>query len=184
MTADAFARSPLAGREADLALVEAVEVPFLAQVAVRVDVREALGPHPLAGEPGGPPTVPNTWSADGDREWLWLGPDEWLVVGPRGSAATIVAELEETLGGRHHSVLDASANRAVLELAGAERFELLAQGCGLDLHPRSWTPGSCAQTLLARVPVLLQEREDATRVFVRPSFAGWLVDWLLAVRVA
>jgi sarcosine oxidase subunit gamma len=37
----------------------------------------------------------------------------------------------------------------------------------------------CAQTLLARVPVILQERDLATRVFVRPSFAGYLVDWLL-----
>jgi sarcosine oxidase gamma subunit len=36
----------------------------------------------------------------------------------------------------------------------------------------------CAQTLLARIPVLLQERGDATRVFVRSSFAGYLVTWL------
>lgn len=181
MTVDAPARSPLAGREDDLGIVGAIEVPFLAQVAVRVDVREALGPHPLVGEPGGPPTVPNTWGADGEREWLWLGPDEWLVVGPPGSAAAIAAELEERLDGRHHAVVDASANRAALELAGSDRLELLAHGCGLDLHPRSWTPGSCAQTLLARVPVLLQERAGATRLFVRPSFGGWLLDWLLAV---
>jgi sarcosine oxidase subunit gamma len=181
VTADALARSPLAGREDDLAVVGAAEVPFLAQVAVRIDVRGALGPHPLAGEPGGPPTAPNTWSAVGDREWLWLGPDEWLVLGPAGSAAGIVDELEERLAGRHHSVVDVSANRAALELSEADRLELLAQGCGLDLHPRSWTPGRCAQTLLAGVPVLLQERDRATRIFVRPSFAGWLVDWLLAV---
>jgi sarcosine oxidase gamma subunit len=36
----------------------------------------------------------------------------------------------------------------------------------------------CAQTLLARVPVLLQERERATRLFVRASFAGHLLSWL------
>jgi sarcosine oxidase, subunit gamma len=184
VTADALARSPLAGREEDLAAVEAVEIPFLAQVAVRVDARDALGPHPLLGEPGGPPTVPNTWSADGGREWLWLGPDEWLVVGPPGSAAAVVADLEKSLAGRHHSVVDASANRTVIELASAGRRELLAHGCGIDLHPRSWGSGSCAQTLLARVPVLLQERETLTRVFVRPSFGGWLVDWLLAVGAA
>jgi sarcosine oxidase subunit gamma len=181
VTADALARSPLAGRENDLAVVGAAEVPFLAQVAVRIDVRASLGPHPLAGEPGGPPTAPNTWSAVGDREWLWLGPDEWLVVGPGGSAAAIVAELEERLAGRHHAVVDASANRAVIELSGPDRVDLLERGCGLDLHPRSWTPARCAQSLLAGVPVLLQERDRATRVFVRPSFGGWLIDWLLAV---
>jgi sarcosine oxidase subunit gamma len=181
VTADATSRSPLALRHDDLAGVGAVEVPFLAQVSVRIDVREALGPHPLAGEPGGPPTVPNTWSADADREWLWLGPDEWLVVGAPGSATAIAAGLGSTLAGRHHAIVDVSANRAVVELAGPDRLDVLAQGCGLDLHPRSWTPGSCAQTLLARVPVLLQERDGATRVFVRPSYADWLLDWFVAV---
>jgi sarcosine oxidase subunit gamma len=75
-------------------------------------------------------------------------------------------------------VVDVSANRTVVELAGDGRFDLLAQGCALDLHPRAWRPGRCAQTLLARVPVLLQEREGATRVFVRASFAAHLAGWL------
>jgi sarcosine oxidase subunit gamma len=69
----------------------------------------------------------------------------------------------------------------VLELDESGRFELLESGCGLDLHPRAWREGMCAQTLLARGPVLLQERGTASRLFVRPSFAGYLVDWLLAV---
>ena len=75
---------------------------------------------------------------------------------------------------------DALVDPAVLELAGAARFELLTQGCRLDLHPRAWRGGSCAQTLLGRVPVLLQERDHATRVFVRASLAAHLADWLLA----
>ena len=38
----------------------------------------------------------------------------------------------------------------------------------------------CAQTLLARAPVLLQERDAATRVLVRASFASYVGDLLLA----
>lgn len=38
----------------------------------------------------------------------------------------------------------------------------------------------CAQTLLAKAQVILHERTDATRVFVRPSFAGYVLDWLVA----
>ena len=53
-----------------------------------------------------------------------------------------------------------SANRVPIELGGARRFELLSKGCSLDLDPRSWGTGRCAQTLLARVPVILHERED------------------------
>jgi sarcosine oxidase, subunit gamma len=169
------ARPALADRAGALAAAGAVEVAFLAQVDLRVDPAKA--PAAL-----GLPLAPNTWAAAGDREALWLGPDQWLMVGPPGSAPAIGAGLQAGLAGRPHSVVDVSANRAVVDLGGPDRLELLAVGCGLDLHPRAWGPGRCAQTLLARVPVLLQERDGATRLFVRPSFAAWLLDWLAAAR--
>jgi sarcosine oxidase subunit gamma len=166
------ARSPLAGRSGDLDRLGVREHLFLVQVDVRVDA---------AATPLGFPRDANTWSADSDREMLWLGPDEWLVVGPRGSGSAIADAIERSLAGTDHSVTDVSANRVVLELSGEDRHELLAMGCGLDLHPRSWRDGMCAQTLLARVPVILQERMEGTRVIVRASFADYFVDWLLNV---
>jgi sarcosine oxidase subunit gamma len=172
----ATARAPLEARAADLAGLGARELPFLGKVDVRLDPREAPGRFGLAA-----PTSPNTWTAEGEREWLWLGPDEWLVLGPPGSATSTARELRAALGGIHHGLVDVSAGLAAIELGGERRHDLLASGCGLDLHPRSWGPGRCAQTLAGRYSVLLQEREGATRLFVRPSYAGSLVDWLLAV---
>jgi sarcosine oxidase, subunit gamma len=168
------ASSPLAGRTGDLAAVGAREVAFLAQVSLRAD--PALAPQVRFALP----LEPNTWRRGGGREALWLGPDGWLVVAGPGQAPAVVAELEVALDGQHRSVVDVSAYRTVVELAGNGRFDLLAQGCGLDLHPRSWRDGRCAQTLLARVPVLLQERQDATRILVRTSFANHLASWLRA----
>jgi sarcosine oxidase subunit gamma len=176
-----IARSPLGHRADDLArlsqttagAIDAVEVAFPAQVDLRVD------PAHVGSMPFRLPLEPNTWLTDGGRDVLWLGPDEWLVVGAPWSATTIAGELDAALSGVHRSVVDVSAARAVLDLRGAAVAELLAAGCSLDLHPRSWRAGMCAQTLLARAQVLLQQREGATRVFVRPSFAGYLLDWLL-----
>lgn len=126
------------------------------------------------------PLVPNTWFAgSGGWEWLWLGPDEWLAVGAEGTATELISELELATDGRHRSIVDVSAGRAVIELTGVARHDLLSHGCGLDLHPRSWSDGQCTQTLLARVPVILQEHERWTRIFVRPSFAEWLRAWML-----
>jgi sarcosine oxidase subunit gamma len=171
VTVEGRRRSPLHGREDDLRILGGHELAFLGQVSLRLaDPEEALVL----------PTAPNTWTSASGRELLWLGPDEWLVVGD-GDAAETASWLEATMPDGRRSIVDVSANRAAIELEGSSRLELLAQGCGLDLHPRSWRAGRCAQTLLARVPVLLQERERATRVFVRPSFAGWLVDWALVV---
>jgi sarcosine oxidase subunit gamma len=153
--------------------VSAVEVSFVAQVDLRLDPGDAGRlPFRLSLEP-------NTVAAADDRSVLWLGPDEWLIASDELSASAIVAELERALASVHHSVVDVSANRAVVELSGPARLDLLSAGCGLDLHPRSWGAGRCAQTLVARIPVILWERGTSTRVLVRPSFAHYLVDWLV-----
>jgi sarcosine oxidase, subunit gamma len=157
---------------ADLGGVSTTGIGFLAQVSLRLDpALAARAPLPL-------PTTPNTWTASDGHEVLWLGPDEWLVVAERGAAPAVVAALDGALDGLHHSVVDVSANRTVVELSGDRRADLLAHGCAIDLHPRAWRAGMCAQTLLAHVPVILQERDGATRVFVRPSFAAHLNGWL------
>lgn len=169
-------RSPLGSQGKDLARLEtetdgavrARELVDLAQVSLRCDpsFTDRL-PFPV-------PREPNTTTADA----LWLGPDEWLVVGA-GDAAPILGTIRDALRGTHHSAVDVSANRAIVELAGAGRHLLLASRCPLDLHPRAWGAGRCAQTLFGRVPIVLEEREDATRLYVRPSFGRHVVDALV-----
>ena len=178
MTAEPM--GPLAARAGDLAALAEVsggelvvaEVPFLAQVDLRVATEAA---RHLAL-----PRQPNTVLAAGDRAALWLGPDEWLVTGAPGSATAIAMELAAALPGVTTSIVDVSANRAVLDLSGPAALEVLARGCSLDLHPRSWWAGLCAQTILGKTQVILDQRVTATRIYVRPSFAGYLVDWLAA----
>jgi sarcosine oxidase subunit gamma len=128
------------------------EVELDAQVSVR-------------GEPQpGFPVEPNT--VDGDV--LWLGPDEWLVLGAHERAYAGAA-----------AAVDVSASRSCFELAGDDVEEVLAQGCSLDLHTSVFTPGRCAQTLLAKAQVILHRIDEKTfRIFVRPSFAPYLREWI------
>ena len=112
---------------------------------------------------GEPPLAPNTVAGP----VLWLGPDEWLVLGGR----------EEDFSGLPAAV-DVSANRVCLELSGAGAAEVLSRGCALDLHPSVFPPGRCAQTLVARAQVILYRTEDAFRLLVRPSLADYLRAWL------
>jgi sarcosine oxidase, subunit gamma len=166
------ARSSLAVRSGDLDRLGATELAFPSQLDVRIE--------PASAAALGFPTEPNTARTSGDRDVLWLGPDEWLIVGAPGAASVIVDELEASLAGLHRSVVDVSANRVVIELAGSTRHELLSSACPIDLHPRSWGDGRCAQSVFGAAQVLLHEREGATRLFVRPSFADYVVDLLLA----
>jgi sarcosine oxidase subunit gamma len=131
------------------------------------------------------PTSPNTWTSDDHgRDTLWLGPDQWLIVWARSdagspTAAGILDEIDTALDGAHHSAVEVTANRAAFAVGGPGRWEFLSHGCALDLHPRWWRDGMCAQSLLARVPVLLQERTESTRIFVRPSCVDYLREWFV-----
>jgi sarcosine oxidase subunit gamma len=171
--AEALARSPLEARRDDLARIGARLVRFLAQVDLRIDPSLAdRAPSPL-------PMEPNTAIDDGHRAALWLGPDEWLILGSPGDEHAITEELEAAFVGSHHSVVDVSANRVAIELTAADRSELLSCVCSLDLEPPAWRAGRCAQTLVGRAQVILREREATTVILVRPSFADYLVDLLV-----
>src|SRR5262245_34943572 len=116
--------------------------------------------------PPGFPTEPNTTAEVAGATALWLGPDEWLVLGATEADFPDAA-----------AAVDVSANRVAFELAGDDAAATLAQGCALDLD--RFEPGCCAQTLLARAQVILyRPGADTWRILVRPSFAGYLRAWL------
>lgn len=177
------------------AAVRVAELPFLAMVELRLDPRdgdaaaraqEALG-LPLPGDAG-------TWSGDAERGVLWMGPDWWLVVGAPGSEERTAERLRFALGVAAASVVDVSAQRTTLQLTGPRARDVLMTGCSVDLHPRSFPPGRCAQTLLAKAQVVVYRLGDghgpgpagsadagvpAYRILVRASFARYLAAWLL-----
>ena len=126
------------------------------------------------------PTEPNTVAVGEGVCALWLGPDEWLVTTAGGEDAGLSARLNGALAGHHASVVDVSDARTVIVLRGARARDVLAKGCGLDLHPRQFRPGRCAQTGLARASVLIQQTgaEPAYDIYVDRSFAEYLWTWL------
>jgi sarcosine oxidase, subunit gamma len=174
VTAEAVRRSPLAARADDLDRLEAVELAFLAQIDVRCQAEDAARL--------GFPTAPNTVTGDMARGAIWLGPDEWLVVAPPGTEVALETELAEALAGLG-SVVGLSANRTAIQVIGPRARDVLAKGCALDLHPRAFGPQRCAQTLLGRAPVVLEQLGDDPLAFgllVRGSFAAYVATWLLA----
>lgn len=134
---------------------------------------------------------------------VWLGPDEFLVVAgdeitdvpgldtrsdrDPGALATLATHpLAQKLAGvlaereLPGQAVDVSANRTTLELSGPSARAVLEKGCHVDLHPRSFGPGTAVSTLLGPVPVVLwQTGEQTYRLLPRASFADYTVRWLL-----
>ena len=158
------------------------EEPFLAQIDIRLTTSDQVALDAVESVVGPLPSDPNTFTGGADGSVLWLGPDEWLLVGPPDAAAALEADLRRALGeaAARVAIVDVSANRTALELRGPKARAVLEGGCSIDLHPRAFGPGRCAQTLLARANVIVQQLTDEPvyRIFVRPSFAPYLATWL------
>ena len=84
----------------------------------------------------------------------------------------------------HAAITDVTDGRVAFRVAGPSARDVLAKGCPLDLHPRAFPPGRCAQSLLAKASVLIHlvddgpERGPSFDVYVARSFADYLWTWL------
>ena len=85
------------------------------------------------------PTEPNTAATKGSVTALWLGPDEWLLTCPVEDAAFFINSLREALNDTRCAITEVSDGRVAFALAGPSARDVLAKGCPLDLHPRSFT---------------------------------------------
>jgi len=140
--------------------------------AFRSEVTAVLGIEPVV--------EPLTAARRRDLSILWLGPDEWLVITPDRRRARIERMLRDALVGQHAAVTDVSHGRAVLVLSGPDALAVLAKGCSLDLHPRMFGPGRCAQSRLAKCQALIHQTTDAPEfeIHVPRSFAQYAWMWL------
>jgi sarcosine oxidase subunit gamma len=161
------------------AAVDAAVEPFVAMVDVRLGAVDAEASAALGSAL---PTAPNTWVPAGTGRAVWLGPDEWLLTSTTEAPEDLEARVRAAVLPLGGAATDVSAQRIALRLTGARARDVLAKGCSLDLHPRVFGRGRCAQTTLGRAGVVLlalSETGDDYLVLVRSSFAGYLADWLL-----
>lgn len=133
-----------------------------------------------------PPTTANTVIESGDYRIYWLGPDEWLIVTPAGGQNQLKAELLSAMKDAFCSVVDNSSGLTMIHVSGEHAAALLATDCPLDLHPREFKHGQCAQTRLAKAGMTLSPLLDNSgfEVIIRRSFADYLLFWLQEAAIA
>ena len=185
--------SPLVGADALLkkhqATVSAAfrlsERPFLELVNVRGDTRDAAFVSAVESVIGcRPPEKANTIARGNGYDMLWLGPDEWLVRSAMAHDATRTAPLQAKLGaafvGVFASAVDIGSGYTMLEISGTRTREVLARGCPLDLHPKLFGEGQCAQSHYFKASMtLLPTGADSFDIVVRRSFADYFVKIML-----
>ena len=158
------------------------ERPFLDLVNVRGELSDPAFVSAFEHVVGcRPPAAPNTVARGTDYDVLWLGPDEWLVrsVVPV-QAGALEAKLAEAVRGSYAAAVDVGSGYTVVEISGNCTRDVLARGCPLDLHPRVFKPGQCAQSHYFKASiVLIPTGDDRYEIVVRRSFADYFIRIML-----
>ena len=183
-----FVASEMASVSSASGSVTLTPEPFLPQTIVRLPAGSATAAVAAQLQL---PTAANIWSRTADGRAIWLGPDEWLLLGSSvaefdpSAPAVRERELGELLRPVGGAATDVSAQRLGIRLGGPRARDVLAKGCSIDLHPSRFGIGTAVQTTLGLAGVVLlalpagADGHPEYLVLVRSSFAGYLATWLL-----
>jgi sarcosine oxidase, subunit gamma len=114
------------------------------------------------------------------RATLWLGPDEYLLLGADADSEAAAADaLERALSAMPHALVSISHRQFALEVSGPHAATLLSGACPLDLDLGQFPVGMCTRTVLAKADIVLwRTRDDAFHLEVWRSFAGYVTGLL------
>jgi sarcosine oxidase subunit gamma len=114
------------------------------------------------------------------RATLWLGPDEYLLLGiDEAAKESAVADLEQALNDMPHALVDISHRQFALEVRGPHALNILNGACPLDLDLGEFPVGMCTRTVLAKADIVLwRTREDAFHLEIWRSFNGYVTGIL------
>jgi methylglutamate dehydrogenase subunit D len=111
---------------------------------------------------------------------LWIAPSQWLLVADGMAEGELDRLLREAV---HEAagVTDQSHARSVLRIHGPKSLELLAKGCPLDLDPRIFPVGRCAQAIVGPVAALLHAVNDVSTfdLYAPRGYALAFWQWLI-----
>ena len=104
---------------------------------------------------------------------LWLGPEEWLLLGQTDPQAAPQAAPQAD------SVVDVGHAFAGLEIAGPAAAEMINACCPLDLDTAAFPTGMCTRTIFGKAEIILWRRDtDRFRIEVARSFAAYVLALL------
>jgi sarcosine oxidase subunit gamma len=157
------------------------ELPFLELNNIRGNASDAAFRNAVRDAVGADlPVKPNTVSAGPDYALWWLGPDEWLAQSAEPVPARLDADLRARFGDSFATTVDVSSGYTTLWLSGPRAAEVLNKGCPLDLHPRVFGAGQCAQSHFFKTTIALRKLDDDTwHLIVRRSFADYAARMLV-----
>jgi sarcosine oxidase subunit gamma len=114
------------------------------------------------------------------RATLWLGPDEYLLLGSDAGLEFAAADaLERALAPVPHALVNISHRQFALEVSGPHAATILSGACPLDLDIGEFPVGMCTRTALAKADIVLwRKRDEVFHLEIWRSFSGYVTGLL------
>jgi sarcosine oxidase subunit gamma len=121
------------------------------------------------------PTRPKASASASGVTALWLGPDEWLLIGPDGTDFVGMAAKSGVL----HSAVDVSHRNVGILVEGPGARLAISSACPHDLTDASFPVGACTRTVFGKMEIVLYRAgTDSWRVECWRSFADYCYGML------
>lgn len=179
---EALAVSPLAHVAAyESAAVSLREVPLTGKITLRGNADDKAFADAAKKVLGAAlPTEPLSSVTAADLTVFWIAYDEWMIWTPVDGQLTLIADLKAAIGDTHHALVDISDYYTVIRVSGPRARDLIAKGCHLDLHERSFKQGQGAGTIFAHATIFVTLTEaDTFDIMIRWSYAQYLWDYFV-----
>lgn len=138
--------------EATAATVRVYEIPPVAMTALRLRKPSSTDLHRIGDLLGVPlPTTPNQVT-DGAIRVIWIGPDEWLLLGDTPAHNAIEAAASDAVAALAVAVGD---GRCSFEVTGPCAADLVAKGSSIDLMREVASAANSAMTLFGQVNAII-----------------------------
>ena len=131
------------------------------------------------------PIEANTSSSSSKLTSIWLSPDEWMIISnditEKDTNKYILEENLRNIISKTNlgAVIDVTDHFVMLELEGANIYELFSSGSPFNFNEFKEKKGSTTQTLLNNIDVIIHNKgENLVNLFVRRSFSEHLYSWI------
>ncbi|MDF1758386.1 MAG: sarcosine oxidase subunit gamma family protein [Legionellaceae bacterium] len=150
--------------------------PPIGQINIRARSNKAI--EIIESNLGMPlPKSPNTSSNSKDKNILWLGPDEWLLLIDYEDSYKITETLLSCISKDAGAVVNVSDNRVGFILTGPDSESILQQGTSIDISRLN--ESDVVQTLFSKTQMIIYYiGVNKFQLFVRTSFKDYTYKFI------
>ena len=126
------------------------------------------------------PRISNTATVHDTYSVLWLGPAEWLLIVPESDEDRIASELSYDAADDWGVAIIVSDHYSIITIQGSETTEVLAQACGIDIHPQEFSIGQCCRCAFARTTAIVRplDSQGTYELILESSYVQYAEHWL------